>query len=90
MTTELGLEPALGISLGDSVLDTDATTLALFVGDSVSGSLEDNVDIHTVNSNGGIVFQTKIDVLVDSETEVSTGGETVGGKLELLHLKSLV
>jgi|TARA_B110000305_G_C19247943_1_gene543262 hypothetical protein len=40
-------------------------------GDSLSGSTEDDVEIHTENTGVGVILNSEIDMLVDTESEVS-------------------
>lgn len=41
----------------------------------VSRSAHDDVEVHTENTDSWVVFDTEIDVLLDTETEVTGGGE---------------
>ena len=40
-------------------------------GDSLSGSSEDDVEVHTEDTSVGVVLDSKIDMLIDTETEVA-------------------
>ena len=60
---ELGLEPTNRLVLGDAVVGSDPGLLLLAPGNPVSGPAKDNVEIKTVDTDGGVVLQTKIDVL---------------------------
>ena len=40
-------------------------------GDSLSGSTEDDVEVHTENTGVGVILNSEIDMLVDTESEVS-------------------
>ena len=40
-------------------------------GDSLSGSGEDNVEIHTENTGVGIVLNSEINMFIDTESEVT-------------------
>ena len=64
-------EPLLGLLLGNSLELADLSTGVLSLGDSATRSLEDDVEVHTENTGGGIVLDTKIDMLLDTETEVA-------------------
>ena len=46
------------------------------------------VEVHTVDTNTGVVLDTEIDVLVDTETEVAGLGEVALAELVLLDLKT--
>jgi len=58
-----GLEPADGFVLGDTVGVANSSLPSLPPSNSESSSSEHHVEVHSVNTNRGIVFQTKIDVL---------------------------
>lgn len=85
---KLLLEPLDGVLLGDSVVDTDGRSASLSSGNSVTGSANDDEEVHTVNSDIGVVLDTKIDVLVDTETEVTGLGEVSRSELVLLDLEA--
>lgn len=44
-------------------------------GHSVSGSAHDDVEVHTENTDSWVVLDTEINVLLDTETKVTGGGE---------------
>jgi len=81
-------EPLLGLLLGNSLELADLTTGVLSLGDSATRSLEDDIEVHTENTGGGIVLDTKIDMLIDTEAEVALVGEVGSLKLVLLNLES--
>lgn len=89
-TLVLLLEPLLGISLLDLVVKSDAGLGSSALGDALSGAVEDNVEVHTVDTDGRIVLKTKIDVLINTEAEVSGGAEVVVKQLELLDAETLL
>jgi hypothetical protein len=60
------------------------------LGDALAGADKDDVKIHTVDTNGRVVLDAKIDVLLDTETEVSTIGEVLLVKLVLTDLEGLL
>ena len=62
----------------------------LTAGNAVAWALEDNIDVHTVDTDVSVVLKTKIDVLLDAETEVAAGGEAAGADFVIVNLKSLV
>lgn len=82
------LEPLDGIVLGDLVVDTNGSSASLSSGNSVTGSADDDEEVHSVNSDIGVVLDTKIDVLVDTETEVTGLREVLGSELVLLDLEA--
>lgn len=52
------------------------------------GNLHAAVEVHTVDTNTGVVLDTKIDVLVDTEAEVAGLGEVALAELVLLDLET--
>lgn len=66
------LEPGHGISLGHSVALTNLGRFALAASNTVARSDEDDVEIHTENTGGRVVLQTKINVLVDTKPEATS------------------
>jgi len=59
-------------------------------GNTAAGTLEDDEEVHTVDTDLGIVLDAEIDVLLDTETERASLGEVVLAELELLDLKALL
>merc|ERR1719456_873649 len=74
-TLVLLLEPLLGVVLLDLVVESNAGLGSSALGDALSGAVEDDVEVHTVDTDGGIVLKTKIDVLVNTEAKVSGGAK---------------
>ena len=64
-------EPLLGILTSDSLELANATTAVLLSGNSSTGSLENDVEVHTENTSGGVILDTKIDMLINTESKVS-------------------
>ena len=64
-------EPELGVILGDLLELADTVGLCSSLANSVSGSLQDDVEVHTENTGGGIVLNSEIDMLVNTESEVA-------------------
>ncbi len=50
--------------------------LDLALGNTIAGTLHDHVEIHTVNASIGIVLDSEIDVLIDTEAPVACFWET--------------
>jgi hypothetical protein len=86
----LVLEPLHSINLVHSVVDTNRTTGHLLLSNSSTRSGNLDIEIHTVNTCAWIVLDTKIDVLLDTETEVSALTEVSLLELVLLDLQSLL
>ena len=84
------LEPLDGISLGETVVDADAARGALALVDAHAGTLKDDVEVHAIDADLGIVLDAKVDVLLDAKAKVARGAEVVLGELILLDLKALL
>jgi hypothetical protein len=61
----------LGIIRSDSLEFTEFASGVLSLGDSLTSSGENDVEIHTENTSVGIVLDSKIDVFFNTESEVS-------------------
>lgn len=84
------LEPSNSVFLGYLVLVADSSGSDLASGDSVSGSDQHNIEIHSENASGGIVFQAQINVLSNTETKATSTREVLLLQLILLHLQTTV
>lgn len=82
------LEPLDGVLLGDLVGVSDAALSDLAAGDAGTGAGQTNEEVHAVNTGGGIVLDTQVDVLVDAEAEVAGLGEVLLEELVLLDLEA--
>jgi hypothetical protein len=86
---ELGKEPLLRVSLGEAVVDTNATSLSLLLVDTEAAATEDDEEIHTVDTDSGVVLNDiEINVLLNTETEVTGGREVARLELTLLAAES--
>lgn len=70
------------------MLLADAATLVLANGDPATGSRQDDVEVHAVNTDRRVVLNTEIDVLLDTETEVARVGEVLRLNLVVLNAKA--
>lgn len=57
-------------------------------GDTAARALKNNEEIHTIDTDGGIVLDAKIDVLLDTKAKVSSSREVLGVQLVLLNLQA--
>jgi len=87
-TLEAGAEPLLGVGLLDLVGSTDLGLAATTLGDALTWAGHAAVEVHSVDTNSWVVLDTEIDVLGDTETEVTGLGEVTLAKLVLLDLKT--
>ena len=69
--TELLSEPLLGLFLADHLEVTEGAGSCSASGNSLAGSGEDNVEVHSVDTSGGIVLNSEIDVLIDTKAKVA-------------------
>jgi hypothetical protein len=84
------LEPLHGLLTLNVVVDADAADGTAAVGNALTLAAKDDVHIHTIDTNGGVVLDTQVDVLLDTETKVAHVGEVALLKLVLLNLQSLL
>ena len=64
-------EPELGLVLGDALEFAESVGSCSSLGDSLACSGEDDVEIHTEDTSGGIVLNSEIDVLINTKSEVA-------------------
>ena len=69
--TELLDEPLLGLLLADSLEVTESAGSCSPSGHSLASAGENDVEVHTVDTSRGIILNSEIDVLVDTEAEVA-------------------
>ena len=69
------LEPSNSVLRSDLVLSSNLGSHPLPPGDPHSWSTHDDVEIHTENTDSWVVLDTEINVLLDTETEVTGCGE---------------
>lgn len=70
-TIESGLEPRDGVLGSDLVLVTDSGLLLLPLGDTHTRSAHDDVEVHSEDTNSRVVLDSEVNVLLDTESEVS-------------------
>ena len=56
---------------------------------SVSLPGEDNIEIHPIDTNAWIIFDSEIDVFLDSKPKVTSGGEVSFLQFIFSHLESI-
>lgn len=66
----------------------DAVLGAAAAGDALTGSGHAGVKVHAVDTDGGVVLDTEIDVFADTEPKVSGLREVALAKLVLLDLEA--
>ena len=64
-------EPLLGLFVGDSLELAEDASLDLSSLNSLSGSHKVDSEVHSVDTSGGIVLESEIDVLLNTKSEVA-------------------
>lgn len=82
------LEPLDGLLALDAVLEADTALHPAAAGDAVTGAGHAAVEVHAVDTDGGVVLDAEIDVLADTEAEVAGLGEVALAELILLDLEA--
>lgn len=82
------LEPFHGFLLGDPVAETNAALLPAFVADTVTRSAQDYIEVHAIDSNAWIIFDTKINVFLDPKSKVASVRKVSFAQLILTHLET--
>lgn len=67
---------------------TNGALHAAAAGDTLTRSGHAAVEVHAVDTNGGVVLDTEIDVFADTEAEVASFGEVALAQLVLLDLEA--
>lgn len=67
---------------------TDAALRSAAAGDTLTRSGHAAVEVHAVDTDGGVVLDTKIDVLADTEAKVASLGEVALAEFVLLDLEA--
>lgn len=70
------------------MLGTDLGLAAAATADALTGAGHADVEVHTVDTDTGVVLDAEIDVLGDTETEVAGLGEVALAQLILLDLEA--
>ena len=81
------LKPCHRILLLHLMLESNASLLCLPLRHTTTRATHDDVEVHTENTDVGVVTRTQIDVLLDAKAEVARLGEVLATELVLLHLQ---
>lgn len=87
-TFKLGLEPFHGIILGHLMLYSDSRMATSSLSYTISWALQDNVEIHSINASGRIIFNTQVNMFVDAKSKISGVGEIAAEEFVLLDLEA--
>lgn len=82
------LEPLDGLLALDLVVGADTALGAVTSSDALTLAGHADVEVHAVDTDGGVVLNTKVDVLADTEAEVASLGEVALAELVLLDLEA--
>lgn len=82
------LEPLDGVVTGDAVGGTDPALGAATADDTLTGAGHAAVEVHSVDTDTGVVLDSEIDVLADTEAEVAGLAEVALAQLILLDLEA--
>jgi hypothetical protein len=69
------------------VRSADDADFPASVSDVHAGSAEDDVEVHAVDTDGGVVLDAQVDVLLDAKSEVSVVGEVLATQLVFADLE---
>ena len=87
-TIVLLLEPLHGLLASHLVRVAKSASLGLSLRHATTGASQLHVEIHTEDTGVGVVLNTQINVLLNTETEVARVGEVLLHQLILLHLQT--
>ena len=76
-TVVFGLEPFHSIVFCEPVGESKTARFALLVPDVHARSTKNNVEVHTINTNRGIVFNTQIDMFLDTKSKIAILTEVI-------------
>ncbi len=85
---EAGLVPLDNLITPDAVSGTNLGLGTATLGDALTTTTHADVEVHSVNSDSWVVLDTEIDVLGDTETEVTGLREVALAELVLLDLQA--
>ena len=85
--TYLLLEPLDRFIASNTVGSSNAASAASALGDTAAIAVQDDVEVHTIDTDGRIVFQSKIDVFLNTESEVAGVREVFTVQFVFFHLK---
>ncbi len=64
-------EPLLGLFLADLLEVTEGSASGLSPVDSLASSAEHNVEVHSIDTGGGVILDSQVDVFFNTKPEVS-------------------
>ena len=82
------LEPSNGLVAVDAVVGADGALASAAADDALTRTGHAGVEVHAVDTDGGVVLDAEIDVLADAEAEVAGLTEVALAQLVLLDLQA--
>merc|ERR1712096_590742 len=76
------------VLLGQAVRESNVANLAAPVLDIHARATQDNIEVHTVDTNAGVVLDTQINMFLDSKAEVAIVRKVLLSQLVLLNLEA--
>ena len=76
-TVILGLKPFHSIILMKLMWSSNAASFSFPVSYVHSGATKNNIKVHTINTNRGIVFNTQIDMFLDTKSKIAILTEVI-------------
>ena len=76
-TVILGLKPFHSIILMKLMWSSNAAGFSFPVSYVHSGATKNNIKVHTINTNRGIVFNTQIDMFLDTKSKIAILTEVI-------------
>lgn len=70
-TIVFSLEPFNCVILRNSVFGTNGGFASTSKSNSASGALQDDIEVHSEDTSEGVILNTEIDVLLNTESEAS-------------------
>merc|ERR1712113_540021 len=81
-------KPSLSVFFGQFVAETNSRSTSSSLAESSTWSSKDNEEVHTEDTDGRVVFDAQIDVLLDTESEGTSFGKVVSFQFVLFDFQA--
>ena len=81
-------EELSGFFFGDALSNTDTIGASSSLRNSLSGFVENDIEIHSKNTSIRIILDTEVNMFLNTEAEVTGVGEVTFSKFEFFDFKS--
>ena len=81
-------EELFSFFFGNTLGNTHSVGASSSLGHSLTGFLQNHIEVHTENTGVGIVFDTKVNVFLNTEAEITGVGEVTFSKFKFFDFKS--